>query len=75
MKRTQILKFTVKELMDLYKKLQYKENPVWVMLRDKIDKQTTICPHCGQQRGLTDEDVSNWLNGDVTERIKNLPRL
>lgn len=43
-----VLSFTNDELMDLWKKLQFKENPVWVNLRNKIEAEADICLRCGK---------------------------
>ena len=59
--KTQILTFTTEEIMALYEKLKYKENSVWVMLRDKIDDQVAFCPHCGITKEENPfENIFNW---------------
>ncbi len=42
------LEFTDEELIALWKKLKYKENPVWVSLRNQIEEVADICLHCGK---------------------------
>lgn len=46
------LEFTNDELVALWKKLQYKVNPVWVSLREKIEKEAKyigLCLYCGTE--------------------------
>ncbi len=50
------LEFNDKELVELWKKLKYKENSVWVNLRNKIEAEADICLHCGK---LLDDDCDD----------------
>ena len=55
------LTFTAKELKDLAMKLEYKANPIWVNLRNKIGKIPGFCTKCGKTE-LNEVDIEKLLD-------------